>query len=66
MNGFLGSSNHLDWTVFSLVVFTGLWLLGLDMAWRLKNMGIGRLALVASLVWIIGAGMIIVGFSLGD
>lgn len=66
MNGFLWSSGHIGWGVFALAVFTGLWWLAADLAWRLKNTRIIRLAAVMSAGWIVGALLIVLGFWLGN
>ena len=66
MNGFFWTSGHLGWGIFALVVFTGLWTLLSDLVWRLKNVRIGRLAVAMSIGWIMGAGLILLGFYLGN
>lgn len=66
MNEFFWVSGHLGCSAFALTVFTGLWLLLSDLAWRLQNSRIGRLAMVMSIGWIIGAGLILLGFYLGS
>ena len=66
MNGFFWISGHLGWGVFALVVFTCLWALLSDLVWRLSRVRIGRLAVAVSSGWIIGAGLILLGFYLGN
>lgn len=66
MNEFSWVSGHLGCGVFALAVFTGLWLLLSDLVWRLQKSRIGRLAMVMSIGWIIGAGMILLEFYLGS
>lgn len=61
MNGFFWTSGHLGWGFFALVLFTGLWWLLSDLVWRLKSVGIGRLAGVMLIGWIIGVGLIFLG-----
>lgn len=62
MNGFLWSSGHLGWGIFSLVVFTGLWWLLTDLYWRLKSTRIGWLLATVAAGWLVGAGLILLGF----
>ncbi len=62
MNGFFWTSGHLGWGIFSLVVFTGLWWLLSDLVWRLRSVRIARLAVAMSVGWIIGVGLILLGF----
>lgn len=59
MNDFLWTSGHLDWVIFVLVVFTGIWFLLFDLVWRLTNVRIGRLAVAMSIGWIIGFGLVL-------
>lgn len=66
MNEFFWVSDHLGWGVFALAIFTGVWLLLSDLVWRLQNIRVGRLAVVMSTGWIIGAGLILLGFYLGN
>lgn len=62
MNGFLWASGHLGWGIFSVAVFTGLWVLLADVSWRLWNVRIGWLATVLSLGWLVGVGLIVLVF----
>jgi len=66
MNGLSWASGHLDWGIFALIVFTGLWWLLSDLVWRLKSVRIGRLAVTMSIGWIAGIGLILLGFYLGN
>jgi hypothetical protein len=66
MNGFFWTSGHLGWGIFALVVFTGLWFLLSDLVWRLSSIKIGRLATAMAIGWIIGVGLILLGFYLGN
>ncbi|MEO9089790.1 MAG: hypothetical protein ABI247_05605 [Rhodanobacter sp.] len=66
MNDFFWTSGHLGWGIFALVVFTGLCCLLCDLVWRLTSVKIGRLAIAMSIGWIIGGGLILLGFYLGD
>lgn len=66
MNAFFWTSGHLGWGIFAFVVFTGLWCLLSDLVWRLRNVRIGRLAFAMSIGWIIGVGLILLGFYLAN
>jgi hypothetical protein len=66
MNEFFWTSGHLGWSIFALVVFTGLWWLLSDLIWRLKSVRIRRLAAVMLIGWIIGVGLILLGYYLDD
>ena len=66
MSEFFWTSGHLGWGIFVLAVFTGLWWLLSDLVWRLRNVRIGRLAMAMSAGWIIGVGLILLGFYLGN
>jgi hypothetical protein len=62
VNAFFWTDGHLGWSFFSLLVFAGLWLLLADLVWRLKAISIGRLAVALVIGWLIGVGLIFVGF----
>lgn len=62
MNEFIWTSGHLGWGIFALVVFTGLWVLGTDLYWRLKKIKTARLLMTMATGWIIGVGLILVAF----
>lgn len=62
MNEFFWTSGHLGWGFFALVVFTALWGLLSDLAWRLRNVRIGQLAVAMSIGWVAGVGLILLGF----
>jgi hypothetical protein len=66
MNGFLWSSGHLGWGVFSLLVFTVLWWLFADLAWRLKKVRLGWFVGVMAAAWAIVASLIVAGFWLAN
>ena len=66
MNDFFWTSGHLGWGFFTLIVFTSLWCLLFDLVWRLKSVKIRPLAVAMAIGWIIGAGLILLGFYLGD
>ena len=65
MNEFFWTSGHLGWGVFALAVFTGVWWLLSDLVWRLRSVRIGRLAVVMLIGWVVGVGLILLGFYLG-
>jgi len=66
MNGFLWTSGHLGWDIFALATFTSLWWLLSDLVWRLTSIRICRLAAVMSVGWIVGVGLLLLGFYLGN
>lgn len=66
MNDFLWSSGHLGWGAFALAVFIGLWWLLGDLYWRLQSIAAGRLLLVLAAGWLVGAGLILLGFTMGS
>ena len=66
MSDFLWTSGHLGWGVFSIAVFTGLWMLLIDLYWRLKSTGIGRFLATMATGWIIGVGLIVFGFYIAN
>ena len=66
MNEFFWTSGHLGWGIFWLAVFTGVWWLLSDLVWRLRSVRIARLAVAMSLGWIIGVGLIVLAFYLGN
>lgn len=66
MKSFLWISGHMGWGVFTIVVFTGLWLLLWDLIWRMRNSRIHRLTVEMSIGWIIGAALILLGFYLSN
>jgi hypothetical protein len=66
MNDFLWSSGHLDWGVFTLAVFTGVWWLLSDLYWRLQSIRVGRLLVALATGWAIGVGLILLGFHIGN
>ena len=64
MSGFFWASGHPGWGIFALVVFTGVWWLLIDLVWRLKATRVVGLALAASGGWLLGIGLITLGFCL--
>jgi len=66
MSDFLWSSGHLGWGVFALAVFTGLWWLLSDLYWRLRSIRIGRFLVALAIGWVIGVGLILLGFHIGS
>lgn len=64
MNGFFWASPHLGWGIFSLLVFTALWLLLTDLVWRLKDIRIRLLLAMMAVGWVIGAVLIVAAFCL--
>ncbi|HET6586266.1 MAG TPA: hypothetical protein VFG67_00670 [Oleiagrimonas sp.] len=66
MNGFLWAYDHLGWGIFSVTVFTVLWWLLGDLVWRLKNIGFGRFLAAMFSGWLVGVGLIVLGFFLGS
>lgn len=66
MNGFFWSSSHLGWGIFTLIVFTCLCLLLADLVWRLTRVGVRRLAVTMVSGWLIGSGLILLAFYLGN
>lgn len=66
MNAFFWSSGHLGWGIFALAVFTGVWWLLSDLAWRLSKVRVGRLAVAMLIGWVAGFGLILLMFYLGN
>ncbi|TAM61129.1 MAG: hypothetical protein EPN49_07750 [Rhodanobacter sp.] len=62
MNGLFWASGHLAWGIFALAVFTGLWCLLTDLYWRLKGIRFKRLLVMMAAGWLIGVGLILLGF----
>lgn len=54
MSQFFWTAGHLGWAFFALLLFTGIWWLAADLAWRLKQARLKRLAMWAGLGWIAG------------
>lgn len=59
MNGFLWASGHLGWGIFAAAIFTGLWILALDVYWRLKRTRKSSLLALAVAGWALGVGAIV-------
>jgi len=64
MSGFLWMSGHLGWGIFAAAVFTGLWVLLVDVYWRLKSTRMASLVGMAAAGWAIGTGLIVLLFCL--
>lgn len=62
MSEFLWASGHLGWGIFAVGVFTGLWVLLVDVYWRLKNTRVTSLAMIAATGWAVGVGLIVLVF----
>lgn len=54
MSEFFWSSGHLGWGIFSMLIFSGVWLLVCDLAWRLWTTRAARLIAVLAASWAIG------------
>lgn len=50
--------NHLVWPLYIVVVYTAVYVLALDVLWRLVNLNVRLLVLGAGCVWFIGAASI--------
>ncbi len=66
MNEFFWVSGHLGWGTVALFVFTGVWWLLADLMWRLTRVKIKRLGAVMVFGWMIGAGLILLPFYVGN
>lgn len=66
MNGFLWASGHLGWGIFAVAVFTGFWVLLTDVYWRLKRTRMVWFLAMTTSGWVIGVGLIVLGFWLGN
>jgi hypothetical protein len=66
MNAFFWESGHLGWGVFTLAVFSGAWVLAVDLYWRLKTTRVTSLVAASATGWPIGAGLIVLGFWLAN
>lgn len=64
MSGFFWGFGHLGWGVFSLAVFTCLWWLLVDVAWRTSKMRISAFLMKMAAGWMVGAGLILASFCL--
>lgn len=54
MSPFFWTSGHLGWGIFSALIFSGVWLLMGDIAWRLWTTRVARLIAVLATSWTIG------------
>jgi hypothetical protein len=66
MSGFLWTSGHLGWGIFAAAVFTGLWVLLVDIYWRLKSTRMASLVGMAAVGWGVGVGAIVLVFYLAN
>jgi hypothetical protein len=66
MNGFLWASDHLGWGIFAAAVFTGLWVLLVDVYWRLKSTRMISLVGMAAAGWALGVGLVVLIFYLAS
>jgi hypothetical protein len=64
MSGFLWASGHLGWGIFAVAVLTGLWVLLVDIYWRLKSTRMASLVGMAAVGWVVGVGAIVLVFYL--
>lgn len=58
MSKLFWTSGHFGWTFFAFVVLTALGFIVIDLVWRLTNMGIRKIALMAIVGW--AAGIILI------
>ena len=63
---FFWTSGHLGWGLFAVLAFSGIWLLLIDLVWRLTSTAIRRLATMACGAWLIGLLLIVLAYWLGD
>jgi hypothetical protein len=56
---FFWTSGHLGWGVFTLAAFTMLWILVLDVLWRVTRIRFVRLLAAMCVAWV-SAGVVIV------
>lgn len=56
----------MGWGFFTLLVFTCLWGLLTDLIWRLHSIRVHHFGVVMSLGWLIGVGLVLLGFYLGS
>lgn len=61
MSEFLWVSGHIGWGIFAATVFTGLWVLVLDVYWRLTNTRMTSFVGVAAAGWVCGIALIVLG-----
>lgn len=62
MSAFFWASGHLGWGFFAVLVFSGVWLLVVDYAWRLKNVAIRKLLAVMGGCWLLGVALIVLAY----
>lgn len=66
MSSFWWTGGHLGWAAFALILFTGVWWLLADLYWRLVTMRASRLAIMIGIGWLIGVGLILLGYQFGS
>jgi hypothetical protein len=54
MSKLFWTSGHFGWTFFAFLVFTALGFIVIDLLWRLTNMGIRKITLMALTGWVAG------------
>lgn len=59
MSAFFWTAGHLGWGCFALLVFSALWGLGVDLAWRLRATRAPRFMAVVIAGWLVGTGAIL-------
>lgn len=62
---FFWTSGHFGWAFFSLIAFTGLWCLMIDIVWRVTHVTVRRLAFLSLVGWAVAASAILWGFPTG-
>ncbi len=62
MIGFFWTSGHLGWALFAVLAFSGIWLLLIDLVWRLTSIAIRRLVAVACGGWLVGLGLVVLAY----
>lgn len=66
MSGFFWQGGHIGWGIFAVAVFTCLWWLAGDLYWRLRSTRAARMLAGLGVGWLVGAGLIVLGFLLGS
>ena len=59
MTPFVWSEGHIGWPLFSILVFSGLYLLVTDIAWRLVRVPARSLLICACVIWLVGVACLI-------
>lgn len=63
ISDFVWSAGHIGWPLFSIIVFSVLWLIATDVVWRIVRISFRNLLIRAVLAWMIGVA-VVVGFYL--